>query len=411
MVQSQLPGGILFTNGNRNFTLKSCGDTWQDELRIRNAVSSDGWVHAENEMMTDPDFVTFLEDVPSAPVESLGPKFASMFNNKVRITMPGYTSASTETNFPMLVRLSRGNPRSFDPASCGDNGDGLRFFDSEGNLLPHEIDEWNPDGESLVWVLVPELNADAVVTMCWNPRPGGAIPALDPGLVWFRAGYKAVWHFASTGATMPSSAFGTMPMSPTDVAAASNVVGVVGRALSKGTVVSSPNYYAHNVSGSGPYSVSFWMKIPNLTNSVQFDLVRKAAWSSQNNAWNGWIFECNKNVLRPLVGFSANYKNVAQDVDVRQWHYYAFSYESNTPRFYHDGTYLALATGTVPAYSGEFSLDHPSNSSITEQFDEIRVRAATTTSARQNVERANMTDLSFLAFEVQNDPGFMLIVR
>ena len=400
------------TDGNRNFVLNSCGDTWQDELRVRNVVSPAGWVHAENEMTTDPDFVTFLDNVPSAPVETLGPKFTSRFDNKVRITVPGYTSASTETNFPMLVRLSRGNPRSFDPACCGNNGDGLRFFDSEGNLLPHEIDEWNCDGESLVWVLVPELNADAAVTMCWNPRPGGSIPALDPGIVWSRAGYKAVWHFASAGASMPNSAFGTMPMSPTDVAAASNVAGKVGRALSKGTSVTSPDYYAHNVPKSGPYSVSFWMKIPNLTNNDQYQPVRKGAWDSNignYGGWNGWMFECNKNVLRPQIGFGTNYKNVQQDVDVRQWHYYAFSYQSGSPHFYHDGTNLALATGTVQANTGAFRLDN--KSSRTEQFDEVRVRAAATTSARQGVERANMTDASFVAFEVLNDVGFMLIVR
>lgn len=391
------------SNGQYDLLLNSSVNAGMDEVRVRNAVSSAAWIHAEKEMMADPDFATFLAEVPDVPVESLGSKFADLFNCKVRITMPGYVSEAVETNFPMLVKLTRGNPKTFDPAACGEGGSELRFFDEAGNLLPHDIDEWNPNGESLVWVLVPELKAGASVVMCYAPRVGGAIPALDPALVWSRAGYKAVWHFASAGASMPSSAFGSMPMTPKNVEAVSNVTGVVGQALSKGTTVSSPNYYVHNVPGAGPYSVSFWLRIPNLTTAYHYQPIKKGEWQ------NGWMLEVRNNVTKPRICYNGYFTDASGSVDMREWHYFAFSYLSNQASFYYDGTYQELKWGGVNANPAPFMLN--SNGVCTEQFDEVRVRAEKTSSARQSVEIANMTDPEFLAFEILRDPGMVIYLR
>ena len=394
---------LTIGNGQYDLFLRASENAGMDEVRVRNAASSAAWIHAEKEMMTDPDFATFLAEVPGAPVESLGPRFQNWFGRAVRITMPGYVSEATETNFPMLVRLSRDNPKSFDPAACGTNGDGLRFFDEEGNLLPHEIDEWNPGGESLVWVLVPELTADAAIVMCWAPRDGGTMPAFDPGVVWARSGYKAVWHFASAGASMPNSAFGSMPMTAANAAAVSNVAGKVGQALSKGTTVSSPDYYVHNVRGTGPYSVSFWMKIPNLTASDFYVPIRKGEWT------DGWMLQARNNIYKPRACYNSQWTDTTDNVDMREWHYFAFSYLNNQASFYYDGTYQELKWGTVNANPDAFTLNN--NGVCTEQFDELRVRATTTSSARQSAEIANMTDPAFVAFEALFNPALMLLIK
>lgn len=393
---------ISVSNGQYDLTLNNSVNAGMDEVRVRNFVSSAAWVNAEKEMLSDPDFVTFTSEIPKEPVESLGSKFADLFNGKIRITMPGYVADATEANFPMLVRLTRGNPRPFDPASCGEGGSELRFFDEARNLLPHDIDEWNPNGESLVWVLVPELKAGASVVMCYAPRVGGAIPALDPALVWSRAGYKAVWHFASAGASMPSSAFGSMPMTPKNVEAVSNVTGVVGQALSKGTVVTSPDYYAHNIRGNGPYSVSFWFRIPNLTTAYHYQPIKKGEWQ------NGWMLEVRNSLTQPRVCHNSKWKAVPF-ADMLEWNYFTFSYENNQASFYYNGTHLGLDWTGVNANPAPFMLN--SNGVCTEQLDEVRVRAATASSARQNLEILNMTDPDFVAFEILRDPGMVIYLR
>ena len=74
------------------------------------------------------------------------------------ITLAGYAGASTLTNFPVLVKLAAGSPAGFDYADCAADGSDLHFADADGVLLPHEIDTWNTNGASFVWVRVPRLS-------------------------------------------------------------------------------------------------------------------------------------------------------------------------------------------------------------------------------------------------------------
>jgi hypothetical protein len=194
-----------------------------------------------------------------------------------------------------------------------------------------------------------------------------------------------------------------MPMTPKNVEAVSNVAGVVGQALSKGTTVSSPDYYVHNVPGAGPYSVSFWMKIPNLTASDFYQPVQKGAWQ------NGWLLEVRNNVTKPRICYNSYFTDVSGSVDMREWHYFAFSYFSNQASFYYDGTYQELKWGGVSANPAAFLLYN--NGVSTEQFDEVRVRAEKTSSVRQSVEILNMTDPEFLAFDIMREAGTVIYLR
>ena len=115
----------------------------------------------------------------------------TQYAKSIDITFPGYTGSTTLTDFPVLVRLSIARNK-FDYSKCQANGADLRFSDAEGNLLSHEIDTWNPSGESLVWVKVPSFNADAVITAHYGIT-GGLPPAVTASDVW-SADYVGVWH-------------------------------------------------------------------------------------------------------------------------------------------------------------------------------------------------------------------------
>ena len=93
------------------------------------------------------------------------------YAKSIDITFPGYTGATTLTNFPVLVRLSA-KRNKFDYSKCQTNGADLRFSNAEGNLLSHEIDTWNASGESLVWVKVPLFNADTMITAHYGLTSG-----------------------------------------------------------------------------------------------------------------------------------------------------------------------------------------------------------------------------------------------
>ena len=117
------------------------------------------------------------------------------------IKFVGYKGTTTLTNFPALVRLSVAL-NDFKYSVCKlENGGDVRFADADGNLLPSEVDTWNPDGESLVWVSVPELKKDTTITVCYG---NAAAPSVTPADVWTN-GYVGVWPMGAASDSMTQS--------------------------------------------------------------------------------------------------------------------------------------------------------------------------------------------------------------
>ena len=118
------------------------------------------------------------------------------WQKRMPITFSGYEGAETLTNFPALVVLSN------TPAGVGFDyadfqsppyGD-LRFAAADKTTpLDFEVDTWNTDGVSYVWVKVPELTADTTLYALWGKAGVEAPPCTTNGAVWEDA-YRAVWH-------------------------------------------------------------------------------------------------------------------------------------------------------------------------------------------------------------------------
>ena len=115
------------------------------------------------------------------------------------IKFAGYAGTTELTDFPALIRLSAAR-NSFDYAKCAADGSDLRFSDSDGNLIPHEIDTWNPNGESTVWVKVPTLTHTTVIRAFYGYRGAGQPPAVTATDVWTN-GYVGVWHMSAAALT------------------------------------------------------------------------------------------------------------------------------------------------------------------------------------------------------------------
>lgn len=138
----------------------------------------------------------------------------SMLHDRVTITLSGYTGTETLENFPVLVRVSEEKIKGFLYSRAGRRGSDIRFADKDGNILPSEIDTWNEDGESLIWVKVPSVVANGVddptsFTMCWGREEGESEPAsARPTEVW--SDYLGVWHHptADGAAAKDSTAYG-----------------------------------------------------------------------------------------------------------------------------------------------------------------------------------------------------------
>ncbi|MGI5868700.1 MAG: DUF2341 domain-containing protein [Kiritimatiellia bacterium] len=139
------------------------------------------------------------------------------FTKRTVITFPEYDFDETLSGFPVLVRLSE-KPGVFSYTNApGATEGGILFMDGAGNVLPHEIDAWDAEGESLIWVRLNELKRGTEIMMLYG---GTKRVANTPADVW--DGYVGVWHLNETGeganvAIADSSAHqlhGTTPTNP-----------------------------------------------------------------------------------------------------------------------------------------------------------------------------------------------------
>jgi len=113
----------------------------------------------------------------------------------MEVTVSGYSRPDPLTNFPVLVRLSENLPGFFYSTFASATGNDLRFADSTGALLSHDVDAWDTGGESTVWVNIPVLTNNTTITAYWGNPAIAANPAPSDlnGSTW-NDNYEAVWH-------------------------------------------------------------------------------------------------------------------------------------------------------------------------------------------------------------------------
>ena len=99
------------------------------------------------------------------------PQALGSWQRSMPIRFGGYAGASTLTNFPALVKLTEGcGNNRFHYRDCLAGGADLLFTDAAGATLQHEVETWNTNGESHVWVQIPTLVRNTQITVCWqNP--------------------------------------------------------------------------------------------------------------------------------------------------------------------------------------------------------------------------------------------------
>ena len=99
-----------------------------------------------------------------------------------------------EANFQVKVTLTAG---TFDYSMVASGGTDIRFSDTEGNDLAYWIQEWDPDGTSVIWVNVENAGTDKigffgatattqitfVAASTCSASPSAAVAAVVTGLI------------------------------------------------------------------------------------------------------------------------------------------------------------------------------------------------------------------------------------
>jgi hypothetical protein len=196
------------------------------------------------------------------------------YSRSMKITFAGYNRATAVSNFPALVELST-SLAGFDYNQfMSPVANDLRFTDANGNVLNHEINHWNTNGVSTVWVNVPLIasSADYIIAY-WGNRADTSPPASTTnGSVW--PSFSTTLHLEEN--RFPYADSTTLHPATSGIAPAQTVSGLIGDAQ---TFNGSSQYLVPSgtINLGNQFSLSAWINLDSTANNIQTIWANKAA--------------------------------------------------------------------------------------------------------------------------------------
>ena len=349
---------------------------------------------------------------------------ASAFAAHFDVMFPGYTGAAPLTNFPVLVRLSPALNK-FDYSLCQSGGADLRFADAEGNLIPCEVDTWNPDGESLVWVKAPLLSRSTRLTAyygCANP------PANAPSAVWSN-GFVGVWHLGGTALPLVESSGVSTAFNESKGGETLGASGAIGGAVDFTTGGRTGRLTApddDDLDGFSSFTVELWSKQAEGSSDYQPYLLTKVAsgeyaytfyqnkataktnsvfyvYSDATNNGRKNIAGDSRNLVVPSMGVW-NHQAIVRDIAARK----SFSYLDGTaiPNGGKDldasTEMVAVCNSSSPLYLGNATGNGP-QAAFPGQIDELRISNVARSADWVKATHDCVADADYVAYDAGND--------
>ncbi len=209
------------------------------------------------------------------------------FTHRLQITFPGYQRQEPLTHFPALVQLGPQVPGFSYQQFASPSGADLRFTDLTGSReIPFEIDTWNTNGTSSIWVQPPLLSpTNNVIWAYWGNPDDSPSPTTTNHSVWSN-NFKVVYHlketqfpFADSTAQHPANS-GRLPRSST---------GIVGQGI---TLNGSTSYLdVGSLNLGDTFTLSAWLNLSPQATSIQTVWANKTGGSNTDgfalfaNSW------------------------------------------------------------------------------------------------------------------------------
>jgi hypothetical protein len=278
----------------------------------------------------------------------------------------------------------------------------LRFHDSDGTLLLHEVDQWAPAATSWVWVRIPQVDSSDADAF-WMYYDCSTQENPEASSLW--TDYAGVWHLG------PDLADSTEHGSDGLDAGSKNETGVVGpaRKFGRGDYISLGG--ASHLQIRGDLTVSVWVRLTHLDDGVWENVLVSCGGFADGAAEN---FPYAVNVL-PDARLQSFWEygegedvylasSAASEVASLQWHFVTLTRDSTVrvTRFYVDGV---LVGGSIPysedptggtnvgLYLGTDACCPASNSyKLRGALDEVRIEARARSAAWVEAQHATMTD-------------------
>lgn len=268
---------------------------------------------------------------------------------KARFCFNGYTGNTTLTNFPALIALSTNIP-AFDYAQfTSPNGSDLRFVTPKGHALSYEIETWNPNGLSHVWLRLPELSgSNTVVWAYWGNPVRTNLPAASlDGSLW-SADFEAVWHLADSSGTDAAAPYNTLTLHASRRLSAGNMLTLNGTDHATGGIAGAAAIFdgEDNARTANPFdwdgnsfTLSAWAHPATASRRDPQSII---AYGSPRNGTRFQLAFTDPNTV--TFGFP-QYGMQTATIPNDGWHHWSviFDHQAQTTTIFRDGVQVATA--------------------------------------------------------------------
>lgn len=291
------------------------------------------------------------------------------YSHRMTVAFSGYDRPGALTNFPALVVLGphiAGFAYEQFESSAGAD---LRFTAcNEMTELNYEIESWDTNGSSCVWVQVPEIeNTNTVIYAYWG-KPDVTVPACTTnGAVW-DANYIGVWHLDQADAT-DATANGFHGSAQGAVTPLAEALVNGGNTFVRNTdFISIPDSPAFTLGAD--YSVSAWIRSVPVAN----------AWEGFVGTYNGsgFIFSLRNSANNELSFWAAGtWRYSGHAIADNEWKHVTYTASGTDGRFYVDGIQVGTASGVGINNGGDLHIGAAGTSWAANRFsgdmDEVRI--------------------------------------
>lgn len=212
------------------------------------------------------------------------------FRHRVSININNVPYAENFVDFPVMVLL---NSSVITPTYLGIDPNNIRFYSQDlQNILTHEVEQWDPVGDTVIWVKIPSIPAASNALSFWCYYDYDNPTSLDPPTdnVWTDS-FLGVWHLNETsgsvygdsgpgghdGGLVGNTQSFTQPMP-----SATGKIGGCQEWFVDSDGIAVPPIAAADL---GPFTITFWVCLTDLTGSNNARFFDKG-WTNQ------WGFSC-----------------------------------------------------------------------------------------------------------------------
>lgn len=292
--------------------------------------------------------------------------FSPMAPGRMWIGLGGCSPAAELTGFPVLVVLGTNRSGFAYSQFASEKGWDLRFKAADGvTELPYDIEEWNTNGLSYVWVLVPSLTSNTWITAWWGDTNRAVQQSWTTNGAAWENQYRGVWHFNESAGTTVYDATSNRTEGVLSGGVTVNAPGVVagGDRYDGGSGLATMANEDRFDFGTNMFCVSFWIKNAKFTPSrKEWTIVSKGMY----NQAGGWEIEISTWSATPSAGtylLKAAYPGYVGApragtlVPSNGWHHIALVRSGAVMSAYCDGAFKETATNAD--YGADLSNAYP----------------------------------------------------